>query len=330
MIKELTEEQKDKIPAYVKKWIDVGVSTERLNYDNTYDIVKGFREVIALDADVPLVIAENPIEAWVMCCLYKQDVKIDDLQKEMESVFSGNPKKYEIPIASIPHQTGSFDASVFSFYDYFLSEFGNYDEKEIERNFGITSDILNKYKKWQKTCEIGCIYPLDGVTIVCQKPLHIHLNENNVLHKDGAPALAYSGLGDFKIYTLNGVDVPEWLAMTPAQELDIAQYNDIENADVKAEFVRKVGIERFIEKGKVIDTYENYDQEENPWWWKSEYELIDMNFIFESFSYAPYLKMTNQTTGVYHVEGVSPNCQTLEDAIKERFGGRNMKIINVA
>ena len=40
--------------------------------------------------------------------------------------------------------------------------------------------------------------------------------------------------------------------------------------------------------------------------------------------------MMNQTTKIWHMEAVSPNCRTLKDAIKERFGGREMKIVGIA
>jgi hypothetical protein len=157
---------------------------------------------------------------------------------------------------------------------------------------------------------------------VCQKPTEIHLNENNVLHKDGGPALAYGGLGDFKIYSLNGVTVPEYIAVTPSHELKIEDYHKESNADVKAEFVRKVGIERFVEVGVTLDTYKNYDKEKHPFFHSSEYELIDMEAIFDGLTSAPYLKMLNPTSSVWHLEGVSPACRTIEDALRERFGGK--------
>lgn len=320
MITELTEEQKAKMPEYVQKWIKIGTANDRLDYDKTKEIIDGFRDVINMKTDVPLILAENPIEAWVMCCLIKHNVPLDDLNAEMKEVFNGNPKKWEIPSAILPYQSGSFFASVFSFYNYILNEL------DIE----IDADLLEKYRKWEKTSETGCIYPLDDVTVVCQKPLYIHLNEDNVLHKDGGPALEYAGLGEFKIYALNGITVPQWLAETDAEHLDLEKYNEIDNADVKAEFVRKVGVERFLDKGTKIDTFENYDQEENPWWWKSEYEIYDMAFLFSNLEYAPYLKMKNITTEIYHLEGVSPACRTLPDALKERFGGKEMRIVEIS
>lgn len=334
MITELTAMQKARFPHYVDKWIKIGTDTSNPSYDETLEIVNDFREIIELEKTNNLIIVENPIEAWVACSLYEQNVPIEKLLSEMAWVFEnqwrGNPKiqngevkytkKYNIETPSLPYQTGSLFVSTFSFYDYFI------DELKVE----IPDDILVKYKKWERTCQIGMIYPLDGLTIVCKKPKALHLNEDRALHCDGGAALEYGGLGNFKIYVLNGVRVPQWLAETPSHQIDVSRYNELSNADTKAEFVRKVGVEAFVEISKKIDTYENYDEKEYEWWHKSQYELYDMSFLYPSYDYCPHLKMLNQTTGVWHVEAVSPNCRTLRDAIKERFGGCEMKIIAAA
>lgn len=317
-IEKLTPEQEAKMPDYVAKWIKVGTSTKEIPDNEAKVIVDKFRNLINLEVDVPLIFAKNPIEAWVICCLHEQFVPYEDLEKTMKEVFAGTNKNYEIPTASLPFNDISL-CSTFSFYDYMINEIG----------VVLDQDLLDKYKVWEETSKLWAIYPLPTLTVVCRKPVEIHLNEDNVLHRDGGAALSFDGEGDFKIYCLNGVTVPEYLALTPSHELDINLYKEEKNADVKAEFVRKVGIERFLEMGKKMDTYENYDQEDHTWWWKSEYELWDMQSLFPSLSSAPFLKMLNQTTGIWHMEGVSPECKTLKDAIKERFG-RDMKIINIA
>jgi hypothetical protein len=320
-IEKLTPEQEAMFPVYVKKWINIGTNTDRLDYEKTKRIVTGFRKLIELKEDVPLIIVNNPIEAWVVCCLiHDNSVKIDDAVEEMKAVFDGNPKHYKISRAELPYQTGSFFASVFSFYDYM------FEELDIE----VDKDLYAKYLAWQATSELGCIYPLDDVTVVCEKPLELHLNEDNKVHRDGGPAIVYSGLGDFKIYSLNGVEVPEYIAVTPAEDIDLEYYNTIKNADVRAEFVRKVGIESFLSKGNKIDSYENYNVNTHAWWHKSEYELWDMSSLFEGLEYAPFLKMMNQTTHIWHMEGVSPQCRTVEAALKERFGGKDFIIRDIA
>ena len=35
--------------------------------------------------------------------------------------------------------------------------------------------------------------------------------------------------------------------------------------------------------------------------------------------------MKNQTTGVYHLEGIHPRCKTLYDALKMRYNGLDIK-----
>jgi hypothetical protein len=319
-ITELTPEQQAKMPEYVDKWIKIGTNTDRLDPARTRKTIDGFRKLINMAVDVPLLIVKNPIEGWVASSLALQGVEYEDINDEMKLVFNGNIKNRNIPKATMPWQTGSFFAASFSFYDYMLEVVG------VE----FTAELWAKYKTWEATCELGCIYPLVNMTIVSEKPLEIHLNETNVLHCDGRPALVYDGLGDFVIHSLNGVRVPQWLAETDAEALQLDQYHSIDNADVRAEFVRKVGIERFLDSGTLIDCYSNYDVNTHDWWHKSSYELYDMSSMFEGLDYAPYLKMTNQTTGIYHMEGVSPKCRTVGDALKERFGGRDFVISAIA
>ena len=79
---------------------------------------------------------------------------------------------------------------------------------------------------------------------------------------------------NFKYY-LNSIEVPKWLYITPAEELNPKDLLVLKNTDIRSEFVKKIGINRLIEFGTVIDTYENYP--DNEMWAKSEYKIIDMS-----------------------------------------------------
>jgi hypothetical protein len=320
-IDKLTPEQEAKMPEYVAKWIAIGSNTDRLDLKRTQKTVDQYRALINRPVDVPLIILNNPLEAWAACHLLSNfGVSFENLNAELDDVFNGNPKKYDIPSAQLPWQSGSFFAATFSFYDFMFEEVG------VE----IDAELYAKYKTWEATSQLGCIYPMEEYTIVCEKPTEIHLNADNRLHRDGGPALTYAGRGDLKVYSLNGVRVPEYIAVTPEEKLDLEYYKTIQNADVKAEFVRKAGIERFKSLGKLLDTYQNYTGSEYEWWHKSQYELWDMEAIFDGLSSAPYLSMVNQTTSIFHFEGVSPDCQDLKSAIKQRLGGRDMIISAIA
>lgn len=319
MITELTQEQKDAMPRYVKKWIDIGTATNRLSYDETVDIIHNVQEKLLKTKKTPVVIVNNPIEAWIACNYVKEGAKPNELLKKVDEYFENKKngkKNIQLESFSMPYLNGSFDAAVFSFYDYFRAEVG-IDYKEVNENYDI----------WQSTSKIGLIFPFDDVVIVSQKPTTIKLNEQNQAHCDGGPAIEYAGHGDIKIYMLNGVRVPEWLAVTHSQKIDLSRYNEIKNADVKTEFIRKVGIERMLDFGKHIDSHKNY---KNEWWTKSQYELYDMSKLFEGVAYAPHVKMLNQTTKVWHVEAVSPDCKNLADAIKERQNGEELDIQVIA
>lgn len=171
-------------------------------------------------------------------------------------------------------------------------------------------------------------FPYKNYVLMSERPIRLTVNERGQLHNETEMAIEYKdGWG---LYYLNGVCVPKELVTTDAEHLNINFFTKEKNADVKAEFVRKYGVERMLHLGKKVDTYENYDASKHPYWHESQYELWDMKVLFEGLDYQPYVKMLNQTTGIWHVEAVSPECRTLKAAIKERFGNREMKIVGIA
>lgn len=131
----------------------------------------------------------------------------------------------------------------------------------------------------------------------------------NGLHCETGPALVFED--GTELFAMNGVQVEPWLALTPAQEIDCHKIRDILNAEVRREFVRKVGVERLIQQlgGVVLDT----DGE--------MYELVALD-LGDGRTPRPYLKMKNPSVpGLYHVEGVPPVIRTVREAINWRASG---------
>lgn len=145
-------------------------------------------------------------------------------------------------------------------------------------------------------------------------------------------------IGNQQYSYMDYINVPNWLYNFPPDKLDIKRILSIKNVDVRTMAIKKLGIANLIQYGKVIDSWENYS--DNEWWAKSEYKLIDMHdFVppiktisaktgkvlrINNIKYAPYLCMKNQTTGEYHLEGISPDCKDLYDALKMRYKGLNL------
>jgi hypothetical protein len=302
MITELTKAQADLMPVYVKKWRAIRDNTDRFTQKEAEDIVHKFQTEILKTAALPVVLFDNPLQLW----------------KAVQEKFNTTVKFCSC------YQDGSYFSYVFSYYDYFVE---GLDMKFLTPTGEVDEELTNRWNIWRDTSKIGMIYPFDDVCFVTQKATKISYNERDQLHCENGPALAYAG--GYEFYSLNGITVPEYLVMTPSEDLSLDFFKNEKNADVKAEFVRKYGVERMLDMGKKMDSFENYDQENHTWWWKSEYELWDMHVLFEGIEYQPYLKMRNCTTGIWHVEAVSPSCRTIADALKERFGNIEPDIVEI-
>lgn len=195
------------------------------------------------------------------------------------------------------------------------------------------SEENQKFWNWfQKSFDVVAMY-YDKDTNTChviKKPDEWKIEDNNTK--------MYYRYGNKERYFFRKLEVPKWIYVTTAEELNPKDYLLLDNADVKAEFIKKIGIDKFVELGTAIDSYENYP--DNEMWAKSEYKIIDMHEIIpprklvdrwgnkqgnsKPYEYAPFLYMKNQTTGAYHLEGIHPRCKTLYDAIKMRYNGLNI------
>lgn len=194
--------------------------------------------------------------------------------------------------------SGHTDVNIFAFYDFMINELG----------VKINIDLLNKYKIWYEIVKIGMIFPFDDECIVSRKPVEYH-KKGNIIHNENGPAIRY---GDgFEVYILNGVRVKKEYVMTPWNKLDCNLVIKEKNAEVRRELVRKIGVERIIkELGGVV-----FDKKDN-------YELIGLDI--GDGRIRPYLKMLNPSIGVYHIEGVHPDCKTVEAALEFRNGTKEI------
>ena len=272
MIEHLTEAQKAKFPEYIEKWTNIGLSTARCDRDAaSFWIDKVYEQG-----------GYKPPK-------YKRWVTSPIQFKEILAEYNE-----ELCISNICY--GSNDASWLSSYDFMLREL---NIKECEPLIPLIN--IAEHTFW--------FYPLDNLCIFSEKPTEIHLKEKR-LHHDGGPAIAFDDGGCLQCFALNGVEVPEWLAVTPAQEIDPHKFLLEKNVEVRREIIRKVGIERLI----ATLGAEKIDEEDDM------YELLRFE-VTPDGKKGTYLKMKNPSIGVFHIEGVPNDCYTVEDALTWRNGG---------
>jgi hypothetical protein len=108
------------------------------------------------------------------------------------------------------------------------------------------------------------------------------------LHSDRGPAVSWPEGGQ-QYYFLNDVHVPREIVETPARELDPRLMLREQNAQA-------LGAECIDRQG--------------------DYELLLLDL--QDGRMRPYLKMKNPSVGVYHIEGVAPECRTVAEALAWR------------
>lgn len=147
---------------------------------------------------------------------------------------------------------------------------------------------------------LGKKYAVLGLT-----PQYVKTNRAGHLHCPDGPAARWPHGSE--IFALNGVVVPEYIVTTPPMELDPKCILAEHNAEVRREIVKRIGIERVIQRlpARRLDDWGDYRLLE-----------IDINDRFKP----RYLKMLNPSIGVWHLEGVPPDIQTCREALAWRDG----------
>ena len=185
---------------------------------------------------------------------------------------------------------GTHDASWLGFYSVFRLQ------------FRAMTDPMEGL--WGLSRSTGWFWPFAGAVIFTPRPSELHMVHGQ-LHRDGAPAILYPD--GFALFRLNGISVPEWLAVKPAAEIQPREMLGISNAEVRREFVRKVGIVRICQglNARVVSSC-------------GLYELLELDI--GDGRRRPYLKMQNPSVDAVHIEGVHPDCKTVQDALNYRNG----------
>jgi len=190
-----------------------------------------------------------------------------------------------------PYLNCQFWAGWFSFYEFMKNEIGISFTNEKE---------YNAFKNCQK---YGMVFPLDELCIVCQPPTVIKKNSNG-LHCSDGPALSYNG--ENEIYALNGVSMPKEYVLTSAENISAETVMKEINVEIRRELLRKVGIERLLNDlpHKILDNVGNY-------------QLYSLD-LSDELKNCKYLKMVNPSVGCFHLEGLDPSINTVEEALKWR------------
>jgi hypothetical protein len=266
---------------------------------------------------------EDTKDWWIQYILYSGDeVKEDEAIKGAEWLYEFcGFKKPEVHIVDSPMACQKKANDIAGNKDF---QFYNYAYESLGQSCGWTAyvdmftklgviqdDNFEKYKSFLLSGVFMSIF-LEGYAILCRRPKAVKLNETGQLHSVDSPAIEWRD--GYKLYFLNGVPVTEEIVMTHSTRLDPMLVVRERNAEVRREIVRKIGIERVIQKlgGNTIDTYKGR-------YGDLDYKLVTLSI--DGMNTKPiYLVMKNPSLGTWHAEGVPPNIRTCKEALAWRDG----------
>jgi hypothetical protein len=230
-INKLTQAQKDQIPAWVEKWIKIGLQTgpaDREGFERGVKECYRFAHLAEPKAIVwvpsPLVIAlAAPIAAHIIskgksvgeavagavrgavggAVGEAVDEAVDEAVAEAVDGAVGEAVREAVERDWLNYMGGQFLVGGWWGSPSFVSYFREVCGLELPKDFDARA------LAYEATCRSACWWwPHTGFVMVCERPSEIHRNAAGRLHRDGGKAIVWpDGWG---VYSLNGVTVPEW------------------------------------------------------------------------------------------------------------------------
>lgn len=222
MITNITKEQQDKKQVYRDKWTIMSQDTTKVDREKVEKLYPEIFEGKVKNFPKEVRWADSPKQ-----CL---DMITDEFNISREDAFYG-------------FCFGQQDSTWVGFYNYF------------EEVLGLRDEVKPAKALIELSKHVGWFIPAEEVIFFCERPLELHIksgeNQYHIinetpnkpiidgkLHHDGGASVKYRD--GFCMYHLNGVAVPKWLAVTPAQDIDVKELDNITNIKVRKQFLIKV------------------------------------------------------------------------------------------
>lgn len=274
MIKELTPAQNAAMGVYRDKWIDIGLSTETIDRDNVTAALAMAYRAVDLNPPSEVLFAAGPREAVTIFRGLFPNAQWKDFNN---NIIYGN-----------------HEADWASYVDYFQSVV----DLDLSKGNGLIELIKTSGWAWISADR----------AIIIDRPSHIHMDENNVLHAEDRPSILYRD--GFAVYSWHGQRVPrDWImnkeSLTP--EMALGQ----ENTEMRRAACEIIGWNKILEKLN----YRLIEEDDDPMIGRLvEVDLPDAG--------AERFLMVRCGTGRDFALPVDPSCNTALEANAWTFGLR--------
>ena len=312
----LTPRQISQLAEWRDRWLAIGLSTAPADRQGAREGVLAAYAAASLKAPTTFIWLRSPFEGAIASLMLKwasvgasvrDSVRASVGAVVVDSVVDSGEASVRASVrASVGDSVGAVevcwgqhDAGWLSFYDYFRVVVG--------------IDAVDQLAGLIKVAECcGWWWPRQDAVILTERPRVLARDAQGRLHSETSQAIEYpDGWG---VYALRGVRVPALLVTTPAADLDPRLVLTERNAEIRREIVRKIGIERVCAVLGATTLARGTDHVGQPC------ELLNLNL--GDGRRRPYIKLIHPGVGTYHLEGVPPECDTLDKAFTFRNGTR--------
>lgn len=217
MITSLTAEQEKQIPAHVKKWIDIGLSTDSIDVEKSLEALRKLYDVIGVQFPDQYEIYRSPFE-----------------------VITALQAKYGITVSASDFSFGVHDASWLAYYDFFHTVCG------LEHDHQMDPLV-------QLATHCGWVLTFNELVVLTEKPVSIHMDAQNRTHCEDDFAIKFrDGTG---VAIWHGLRIPsEWIFHKEDMKAEeIVRWSNVEQRRAGCEIM---GWSKILDalNSKVIDT----------------------------------------------------------------------------
>jgi len=224
---ELTPEQQLRIESLKEKWLKVSLSTEP---------------------------SDRPRAEKAITELYRLSGKPAPVFEWYDST-----KLAKLAVGTRPNNAlyGQFEAYWLAYYEFVKDDIVTFSAED--------SAFLDQF------VEVGLstawYWSLEGLCIMAERPIEIHLDEDNNLHNtDGAAMLFRDGTG---VYSIDGFDVPKWVVGKDGG-ITVEKIMAHDNIDVRRLAIERMGWTAFLEnigaESLSSDSFGDLYQVDAEWW----------------------------------------------------------------
>jgi internalin A len=307
-------QQKTLIEAYHHSWETLGNSTASISRTQATIAVKNLYEILGLEVPeitfctspnggvAQLNILKTSIDNELMDRL-RERVKnalhpfsLTSWWRELEGLFVGWDRQLNAQLFGDLYcyedcllygiATTTYVVEDFALAEFCVSGLGIVLEPESQKLFEAVKQLLT---------ECGWIFPLDGICIVCDRPIKLLLDREYRLHAEGESAIEFAD--GYKLYSYHGVTLPKKYGAIHPHNWQAKWILSENNAEIRRVLIQRIGYDRICQELQAIQL--------DSW---QEYSLLKIdNADIEPIH---LLKMNCQSTGFIHALRVPPNVRS--------------------